>query len=341
MKEFRDVKPRLSINKAENEYTSPPIEQNQQPVRSHTQDNTEQSQAQPAAKKMTKAEKMRNAQGRAPLNPQNLNKIPGPARRQNLQSAGKDIVNSGAQKPAAKPKPKPQPQAAAPSYKIGAHNPPPSEVPNIVHYTAESKEDIYALSGPPQDPKQAHREKYIPRNIPVPANKRATKTSNFEEEKVAKKQGVPKTKGYIAPKNDKNFLKSNYKGVNDEEQMRSKARGAKPRQDSSTSNKNYGKVPGYLKKYNKQRDMENDRKLQMEADKDVPAGCKRMDEQERLATLRDLEANKKDVNTMLEKMPISMRTHAMTQRRNELEDKLAEIDRAIAMFSKKTVFIAV
>ena len=43
---------------------------------------------------------------------------------------------------------------------------------------------------------------------------------------------------------------------------------------------------------------------------------------------------------MLEKLPISMRTQALNRRKNELEDRLAEIDRAISMFSKKNVFVA-
>lgn len=65
-----------------------------------------------------------------------------------------------------------------------------------------------------------------------------------------------------------------------------------------------------------------------------------MSEAERLATLADLERNRKDVNNMLEKLPISMKTLAMEKRKNELEDKLAEIDRAISMFSKKVVYVA-
>ena len=125
--------------------------------------------------------------------------------------------------------------------------------------------------------------------------------------------------------------------------MKVKARGTtnKGSKKAATSkHKNFGKVPKYLNKYNDQRKEEEEFRARMEADKDVPAGCKRMAEEERLDTLRDLENNKREVNCLLEKMPISMRTHAMTKRRDELEAKLADIDRAIAMFSKKVVYVA-
>lgn len=43
---------------------------------------------------------------------------------------------------------------------------------------------------------------------------------------------------------------------------------------------------------------------------------------------------------MLEKMPIANRTLAAERRKKELEEKLMRIERAIEIFSKKTVFIA-
>ena len=65
-----------------------------------------------------------------------------------------------------------------------------------------------------------------------------------------------------------------------------------------------------------------------------------MTEEERLATLEDLHNNKREVSNMLEKLPISMRTQALNKRKDELEAKLQEIDKAISMFSKKIVYVA-
>ena len=43
---------------------------------------------------------------------------------------------------------------------------------------------------------------------------------------------------------------------------------------------------------------------------------------------------------MLEKMPISMRTQQLENKKKTLESKLAETEKAIGMFSKKVVYVA-
>jgi hypothetical protein len=45
--------------------------------------------------------------------------------------------------------------------------------------------------------------------------------------------------------------------------------------------------------------------------------------------------------TLLEKMPISMKTLSIQNRKTELENKLSEIEDAIKKFSRKQVFIKV
>ena len=65
-----------------------------------------------------------------------------------------------------------------------------------------------------------------------------------------------------------------------------------------------------------------------------------MKDDERKETLENLEKNKTDFNNQLEKLPVSLRTMALRKRKKEMEDRLAEIDLAIAMFSKKTVYVA-
>ena len=117
-------------------------------------------------------------------------KPPAPLKRKTtLQSAGKDMIESHSK--------------TNTSMKVGASNPPPSEIPNIVYYNASAKEDIRDLNGPPVDPVKAHREMYAPRNMNMPV-KRNTKTNTFDEEqKAIRKESIPKSKGYIAPKKEK------------------------------------------------------------------------------------------------------------------------------------------
>lgn len=73
----------------------------------------------------------------------------------------------------------------------------------------------------------------------------------------------------------------------------------------------------------------------------VPPGTRLMSEEERLKTLDELIQTKKELNNMLEKMPIGSRTMTLEKRRKEFEYRLARIERAIQTFSKKTVYIAI
>ena len=66
-----------------------------------------------------------------------------------------------------------------------------------------------------------------------------------------------------------------------------------------------------------------------------------MSEEERLETLKNLQESKKDVEKVLGKMPISMRTLALQQKKAELEKKIDELDQAIQTFSRPQVYIAI
>jgi len=75
-------------------------------------------------------------------------------------------------------------------------------------------------------------------------------------------------------------------------------------------------------------------------DKNCPPGCMRMSEEEWLSTLESLNTNRAEIVTMLEKMPISMRTQQLERKKADLERKLTETEKAIQMFSKKVVYVA-
>ena len=78
----------------------------------------------------------------------------------------------------------------------------------------------------------------------------------------------------------------------------------------------------------------------MEEESKIPAGTRLMSEEERLSTLQDLQVTKKELTNMLERMPSANRTQAAERRKQELEEKLMRIERAIETFSKKVVYIA-
>ncbi len=66
-----------------------------------------------------------------------------------------------------------------------------------------------------------------------------------------------------------------------------------------------------------------------------------LSEEERVEALKNLQESKIEAEKELGKMPISMRTLALTQRKAELESKIGELEKAIGTFSRKEVFIAI
>jgi hypothetical protein len=77
----------------------------------------------------------------------------------------------------------------------------------------------------------------------------------------------------------------------------------------------------------------------LEEQKKYPAGTRLLSEDERLETLNSLVQNRKDIITLLERMPISMKSMAIQNKKTELENKLNELEGAIRTFSRKQVFI--
>ena len=72
--------------------------------------------------------------------------------------------------------------------------------------------------------------------------------------------------------------------------------------------KNYGKVPRYIDKFNKERqEAKHQREIDAEMAK-LPPGTRLLPEDERLSTLKDLQAAKKATNDQIEKLPISMKS---------------------------------
>ena len=62
-------------------------------------------------------------------------------------------------------------------------------------------------------------------------------------------------------------------------------------------------------------------------------------EDERLEMLDNLLKKKRDIESELFKLPISLRTLSMQNKKAELEMKLTELENAISQFSRKKVFI--
>ena len=147
-----------------------------------------------------------------------------------------------------------------------------------------------------------------------------------------------KKEGIILPKINKNYIKDNRDLViNNKIQSKIKPKGKEP----SAIHKDFGKTPEYIKKYKIENSIRKEEKKRRLEEAKYPKGTKLLSEEERISTLNGLIQTKKDLNTMLEKMPITTRTMAVQQKKEELIHKIEEVEKGIDMFSKKQVFVKI
>jgi len=142
----------------------------------------------------------------------------------------------------------------------------------------------------------------------------------------------------ILPKIHKNYIRENRQLVM-ENKIPTKTKFIEEKNDAK--HKDYGKVPEYIKKYELEREIRKEEIKKQEATAKYPKGTKLLSEEERIETLNGLMNSKKELTNLLEKLPITTRTLAMQNKKDELIKKIEEVEKAIDMFSKKQVFIKV
>jgi hypothetical protein len=73
----------------------------------------------------------------------------------------------------------------------------------------------------------------------------------------------------------------------------------------------------------------------------IPQGMRIMPEEERLETLRILDANREEVEGEIQKLPFIIETPSGLKHKNQLENRLKEIDDARRIFSRSKVLVKV
>jgi len=144
------------------------------------------------------------------------------------------------------------------------------------------------------------------------------------------------------PGKTQNFVKRNIvKAWNQKAQYEEIERPSTATEYGGDNYKAKGKVPNYLR--SRQEEWKHQEELnQMKSDlRRIPPGTKLLPENERLATLDQLRDSKKEIQTTLETLPISLRTMALRNKKVDLEGKLKEIEAAISLFSKENVYVAI
>lgn len=104
--------------------------------------------------------------------------------------------------------------------------------------------------------------------------------------------------------------------------------------------KDYGKVPEYIiKRKLEKEEMEQKKMEELEAAK-IPQGMRIMTDDERMETLDILHSNKKTVIESIKHLPLVIETPSMIKHQRDLNNKLKEIEKTIALFQKPTVFVS-
>jgi hypothetical protein len=111
-------------------------------------------------------------------------------------------------------------------------------------------------------------------------------------------------------------------------------------EEGSAIHEEFGKVPAYLEERKAKWEEEKEEERRRAPDPNCPPGMCLMPEGERLDTLDVLHRSKQEAMRQLQALPFVIETPSLRKKQAMIEEKLREIDNAIAIFSKPKVFVA-
>jgi hypothetical protein len=113
-----------------------------------------------------------------------------------------------------------------------------------------------------------------------------------------------------------------------------------PLEDAKTVNPSFGRVPKYL--HGIKKDIAETKAAEAAAAEraKLPPGMRLLTEDERLETLQQLLDEKEATFLEYNRLPIAANTMAIRNRRNELENKLTELETAVKVFTRPKVYVA-
>ena len=109
----------------------------------------------------------------------------------------------------------------------------------------------------------------------------------------------------------------------------------------SPLHKEYGKIPKYLQEMKMKAEILKDIQKKKKEEEKYPKGTRLLSEEERLFTLQKLEESKKELENLIEKLPITLNSLSSRNRQQKLYKELNEVEQAITTFSKKQVFVKI
>ena len=174
-------------------------------------------------------------------------------------------------------------------------------------------------------------------NAPVP--------SKFKEKTKAPLPDFRKEPAPTLVRNERNFLKENHVAAVKAEPVPVREAveptPAMGRERVKELNPNFGTVPKYVQARQQAAQRKAEREeAEARAAAECPPGMVLVPEDERVETLEQLAAARKETQSELNRMPITHRSMAMERRKTALEAKLDEIEAATKIFSRSKVYIA-
>ena len=109
----------------------------------------------------------------------------------------------------------------------------------------------------------------------------------------------------------------------------------------SPLHKDYGKVPKYLKEMKMKAEILKDLQNKKKEEQKYPKGTRLLSEEERLLTLNKLKESKKELENLIEKLPITLNSLSLRNKQQRLYKELDEIEQAIITFSRNQVFVKI
>ena len=194
------------------------------------------------------------------------------------------------------------------------------------------------------------RQQLVPGNIAFGKNYRTGSASNISQTQADR---LPSARSALNNQNIHQFDNRESSGVavkrpvdpevvvftGDEAKAAAVGAAYEPGPQHSATHRNYGKVPKYIEKYKTEAVDLAKKREELRAQKALPPGMTKMDEAERVQMLEHLVSTKRELQSTLESLPISMRSEALRKQKRELEERLNDVDRGITTFSRKVVFV--
>ena len=107
--------------------------------------------------------------------------------------------------------------------------------------------------------------------------------------------------------------------------------------------KAYGRIPSYL--LTRKQEWATAEALKLAAEKSrhggIPPGMRLLTEAERQEALQAIEAQEREIHAALLKIPLRVDTPSMAKKKQQLDEKLAEVTRSKEIFAKPRILIKI